>query len=38
MATTELIIEKLTIGNGANNGLVDGLLGVMLKQQTTKAA
>ena len=33
-----IVPDVAVTGNGANTGLVDGLLGVMLKQQTTKAA
>ncbi len=33
-----IVPDVAVTGNGANTGLVDGLLGVMLRQQTTKAA
>ncbi len=33
-----IVPDVAVSGNGANTGLVDGLLGVMLKQQTAKAA
>jgi len=33
-----IVPDVAVTGNGSNAGLVDGLLGVMLKQQTTKAA
>jgi uncharacterized membrane protein YqiK len=33
-----IVPDVAVTGNGANTGLVDGLLGVMLKQQTAKAA